>query len=53
MAKEGIPFTKYPGLYQLESRHGVDMGIAYNNDVSAKSFTHYIAEASVQLLPVS
>ena len=45
MAKEGIPFTKYPVLYQLESRHEVDMGLAYNNDVAAKCFTHYIAES--------
>ena len=37
MAKEGIPFTKYPVLYQLESRHEVDMGLAYNNDVAAQS----------------
>ena len=45
MAKEGIPFTKYPVLYQLESRHEVDMGLAYNNYVAAKCFTHYIAES--------
>jgi len=43
MAKEGIPFSKYSPLYQLESRHAVDMGTAYNNDVSCKSFTHFIA----------
>ena len=45
MAKEGIPFTKYSPLYQLESRHSVDMGTAYNNDVSCKNFTHFIAES--------
>ena len=48
MAKEWILFTKYPALYQLESRHEVDMGIAYNNNVAAKCFTHYIAESQRQ-----
>ena len=45
MAKERIPFTKYSPLYQLESRHSVDMGTTYNNDVSCKNFTHFIAES--------
>ena len=44
MAKEGIAFAKYPALYDLECRHDVELGIAYKNDVSAKSFTHFIAE---------
>ena len=48
MAKEGIPFTKYPALYQFESRQEVDMGVAYNNNVAAKCFTHYIAEGQRQ-----
>lgn len=30
MAKKSIPFAKYPALLQLEQRHGVDMGHAYN-----------------------
>jgi len=45
MAKEGLPFTKYAPLYELEARHEVDLGLSYNNDVSAKCFTHYIAES--------
>ena len=40
MAKEGIEFSKYP-----VSRHDVDLGVAYKNDVSAKSFTHFIAQS--------
>ena len=28
MAKEGIAFSKYPALYDLESRHEVDLGVA-------------------------
>ena len=45
MAKEGMSFSKYPALFDLESRHEVDLGVAYRNDVSAKSFTHFIAES--------
>ncbi len=45
MAKECLPFTKYPSLHQLEVSHGVDLGTAYQTDVAAKSFTHYIAES--------
>ena len=40
MAKEGIPFTKYSPLYQLESRYSVDMGTAYNYDMSCRNLTH-------------
>ena len=43
MAKEGIPFTKYPALLQLEQRHAVDLGHAYNMPDSAKLFTGFIA----------
>ena len=45
MAKEGMAFSKYPALYNLESRHKVDLGVAYKNDVSAKSLTHYLAQS--------
>ena len=44
IAKEGIAFSKYPALYDLESQHDVDLGVAHKNDVSAKSFTHFIAQ---------
>ena len=44
MAMEGMAFSKYPALYDLESLHEVDLGVAYKNDISAKSFTHYIAQ---------
>ena len=50
MAKEGLSFNKYPPLYELECRHGVDLGQAYKTDTSAKSFTHYIAESQRQKL---
>ncbi len=45
LAKEHIPFTKYPAIHQLEERHGVDLGAAYKNRDSAQNFTHYIAES--------
>lgn len=31
MAKEGIVFSKYLALYDLESRHDVDLGVAHKN----------------------
>ena len=45
LAKEHIPFTKYPALHELEEKHGVDLGTTYKNRDSAKTFTHYIAES--------
>ena len=45
MAKEGMAFSKYTALYDLERRHDVDLGVAYRNDVSAKSFTGFIAQS--------
>ena len=36
MAKESIPFTKYPALSEMESRHGVDIGHAYRTPDSAR-----------------
>ena len=43
VAKENLPFTKYPVLLELKSRHGVDMGPAYHTPDSAKAFASYIA----------
>ena len=48
MAQECMSFTKYSTFLELESRHSVDMGPAYSTGVSAKSFTHYIAESQRQ-----
>jgi len=45
IAKEEIPFAKYSSLCQLEKRHAVDMGTSYNNNVSCKNFTHFIAQS--------
>ena len=48
MAQESLSFTKYPFLLELETRHGVDVGSSYRSDVSARSFTHFIAESQRQ-----
>ena len=48
MAKESLPFTKYPALLELESRHGVDLGPAYRTPDSANTFTSYIAKSQRQ-----
>ena len=48
MAKESLRFRKYPALHELEERHGVDLGFAYKTEVSAQTFTHYIAESQCQ-----
>ena len=45
LAKEHIPFSKYPAIHELEERHGVDLGLTYKNRDSARNFVHYIAES--------
>ena len=45
MAKESLPFAKYPSLLELEARHDVDLGFEYSTPDSAKAFTSYIAQA--------
>ncbi len=45
LVKEGMAFKKFPRLLELESRHEVDLGSAYNTDVSAQLFTHFIAKS--------
>ena len=45
LAKEGIALKKYPALYELEARHGVNLGFAYKSKDSAKTFVRYIARS--------
>ena len=45
-----IPFLKYPAIYGLEERHGVDLGATYKNRDSGRNFVHYIAESQRQQL---
>ncbi len=46
LMKENMAFTKYPVIYELESRHGVKLGHAYKTKDSAKKLSHYIAEST-------
>ena len=48
LAKEGLSFKKYSKILELESRHEVNIGVAYRNDVSARTFVHYIAKSQRQ-----
>ena len=48
IAKECLPFTKYPALHELEEHHDVDLGQAYKTRESASKFVHYIAESQRQ-----
>ena len=48
LAKEHIPFSKYPAIHELEEKHAVDLGIAYKNRDSPRNFVHYIAESQRQ-----
>ena len=50
LAKEHIPFTKYPAILDLEERHGVDLYSTYKNSDSASNFSHFIAESQRQCL---
>jgi hypothetical protein len=50
VAIEKLPFTTYPPICALEARHGVNIGIAYVNEIAGKTFCHYIAEARRQEL---
>ena len=38
LAKEQIPFLKYPVVHELEERHGVDLGLIYKNRNSVNMF---------------
>ena len=53
IAREGMAFEKYPPLYELQTRHGVNLGSAYKSPQSAKTFTHYIAAAQREALMVA
>ena len=44
LAKENLPFTKYPAIHELLERHGVELGFSYKTRESSRNFSHYIAE---------
>ena len=45
LAKEEIPFAKYPAVLDLEKRHGVSLGTAYATEHKCRYFTVLIGEA--------
>ena len=45
LAKEEIPFTKYPAVLELEKRHGVSLGTAYATGHKCRDFTVLIGES--------
>ena len=55
MAMEQISFRKFPGMCELERRHGVNIGIYtnYTTGTSARSFTHFIAQAQRKKLGIA
>ena len=48
MAKESIPFTKYPALHQLEYYHGVELGIHIAQQIQRKFSPITSQKASVR-----
>ena len=44
VAREDLPFTKYPLLIELERRHGVRVGQTYATEHKCKEFTMLIGE---------
>ena len=48
MAKQSIPFAKYPALLELEQHYDVDIGHAYNTAESARLFTRFVAKSQHQ-----
>ena len=40
MAKQSLPFAKYPPLLEFQAHHGADLGSSYNTPDSAKIFTN-------------
>jgi len=40
MAKQSIPFAKYPALLEFKQLHKVDIGYAYNTVVMQLIMTH-------------
>ena len=48
LAKENLPFTKYPVIHKLLERYEVPLGFSYKTRESAQNFLHYIAESQQQ-----
>ena len=44
VAKEELPFSKFPALVEVEKRHGVDLGNTYTTEHKCKEFVCLIGE---------
>ena len=44
MAKQGLAFSNYPALLELEAHHGTDLGLAYSTRDSAQIFTDWVGQ---------
>ena len=53
IAIEQISFHKFPGMCELERRHDVNKGKNYTTETSARSFTHFIAQAQQMKLDIA
>lgn len=45
LAKDEIPFTKYPAVLKQEKKHGVSLGNAYTTEHKCRDFTIVIGES--------
>ena len=48
LAKENLPFTKYPSIHELLEQHEIELGLSYKTRESAQNFTHNIAKSQRQ-----
>ncbi|XP_035666594.1 zinc finger protein 862-like [Branchiostoma floridae] len=44
LAKQGRPFTDFPGIMRLQKKNGIDVGQTYLNDKEARIFVDFISE---------
>ena len=50
IAKEKLAFTKMKPICELEERHGVDLGLEYQNDKACSTFIEFIAREQQDIL---
>ena len=53
LMKENMAFTKYPAIYELEVRHGVNLGHAYNKGFCKKLHPLYCRKSTQEFYQVS
>ena len=48
MAKQGLSFSKYLSLLELEAHHGIDLGLAYSTPNLVKTIIGYTTKSQRQ-----